>query len=89
MEAQRGPAIFARVARVFYTLAPVCVCVLACVCVLFARMLMIVLQNERGPPGPEETRRRIEEANSGGPGSAGPALGPTGGPGVTFQDGCA
>lgn len=71
--------------------------------VLHARMLMIVLQNERSitRPGPhrgpdeveekEEGEERIEEANSTGQaaGSAGPALGPTGGPGVTFQDGCA
>jgi hypothetical protein len=72
--------------------------------VLHARMLMLVLQNERGNTrlrshrGPTRQRRRsreeerIEEANSTGQAassSAGPALGPTGGPGVTFQDGCA
>lgn len=34
----------------------------------------------------EKAHRRSKQQR---PGSAGPALGPTGGPGVTFQDGCA
>lgn len=98
-----GPVVDPRIlARVAHVSTYVYVCVRTRALVLHARLLMIVLQNERGNTraeapsgarrGGEEGEERIEEANSTGQAagsSAGPALGPTGGPGVTFQDGCA
>lgn len=87
--ARRGPRIFARMAHVSTC---VCACERARALVLHARMLMIVLQNERGNtrPGPRRGpgevggggEERIEEANSTGPGGrqqCRPRSGPDGG----------
>lgn len=63
MEAQRGPAIFARVARVFYTLAPVCVCARMCMRVIrpYADDSVAERAGPTGARGDEEAHRRSKQ----------------------------